>query len=43
MRVPKIKASPQELVEAAHGLFSYTVADLDPRLPPAIAEAGEIS
>jgi PhzF family phenazine biosynthesis protein len=28
------------LVEAALGLFSYTVADLDPRLPPAIAEAG---
>ncbi len=22
------------------GLFSYSVADLDPRLPPAIAEAG---
>jgi PhzF family phenazine biosynthesis protein len=32
--------APQELVEAALGLFSYTVADLDPRLPPAIAEAG---
>ncbi len=32
--------APQELVEAALGLFSYTGADLDPRLPPAIAEAG---
>jgi PhzF family phenazine biosynthesis protein len=32
--------APQELVETALGLFSYTVADLDPRLPPAIAEAG---
>lgn len=30
----------QGLVEAALGLFSYTVADLDPRLPPAIIEAG---
>src|SRR3954452_4528252 len=32
--------APRELVEAALGLFSYTVADLDPRLPAAIAEAG---
>jgi PhzF family phenazine biosynthesis protein len=32
--------APQELVEAALGLFSYTLSDLDPRLPPAIAEAG---
>ena len=32
--------APQELVEAALGLFSYAAADLDPRLPPAIAEAG---
>jgi PhzF family phenazine biosynthesis protein len=32
--------APQDLVEAALGLFSYAVADLDPRLPPAIAEAG---
>jgi predicted PhzF superfamily epimerase YddE/YHI9 len=32
--------APRELVEAALGLFSYTVADLDPRPPPAIAEAG---
>jgi PhzF family phenazine biosynthesis protein len=32
--------APQESVEAALGLFSYTVADLDPRLPPAITEAG---
>lgn len=32
--------APQELVEAALSLFSYTVADLDLRLPPAIAEAG---
>src|SRR4030081_2488477 len=30
--------APRELVEAALGLFSYSVADLDPRLPPAIAE-----
>jgi PhzF family phenazine biosynthesis protein len=30
----------QEAVEVALGLFSYTVADLDSRLPPAIAEAG---
>src|SRR3954449_6423014 len=28
--------APRELVEAALGLFAYTVADLDPRLPPAI-------
>jgi PhzF family phenazine biosynthesis protein len=33
-------SAPQELVAAALGLFSYTVGDLDPRLPPAIAEAG---
>jgi PhzF family phenazine biosynthesis protein len=32
--------APPELVEAALGLFAYSVADLDPRLPPAIAEAG---
>lgn len=32
--------APQALVEAALGLFSYTAADLDHRLPPAIAEAG---
>ncbi len=32
--------APEELVEAALSLFSYTVADLDPRLPPAIADAG---
>ena len=32
--------APRELVEAALGLFSLTSADLDPRLPPAIAEAG---
>jgi PhzF family phenazine biosynthesis protein len=32
--------APKELVETALGLFSYTVADLDPCLPPAIAEAG---
>jgi PhzF family phenazine biosynthesis protein len=31
---------PEELIETALGLFSYTVADLDPRLPPAIADAG---
>ncbi|WP_407160806.1 PhzF family phenazine biosynthesis protein [Bradyrhizobium sp. STM 3557] len=31
---------PEELVETALDLFSYTVADLDPRLPPAIIEAG---
>src|SRR5262249_7530420 len=29
-----------ELVETALNLFSYTVADLDPRLPPAVIEAG---
>ncbi|MBW7972647.1 PhzF family phenazine biosynthesis protein [Bradyrhizobium sp. BR 10289] len=32
--------APQELVAAALDLFSYDAADLDPRLPPAIAEAG---
>jgi PhzF family phenazine biosynthesis protein len=32
--------APQELVESALDLFSFTSADLDPRLPPAIAEAG---
>ena len=32
--------APRELVEAALDLFSLTSADLDPRLPPAIAEAG---
>ena len=32
--------APPELVEAALDLFSFTSADLDPRLPPAIAEAG---
>jgi PhzF family phenazine biosynthesis protein len=32
--------APDALVAAALGLFSYSVADLDPRLPPAIAEAG---
>jgi PhzF family phenazine biosynthesis protein len=32
--------APRELVEAALDLFSYSAADLDPRLPPAIAEAG---
>ena len=32
--------APKELVEAALSLFAYTVADLDSRLPPAIAEAG---
>jgi PhzF family phenazine biosynthesis protein len=32
--------APRELVEAALGLFSLSSADLDPRLPPAIAEAG---
>jgi PhzF family phenazine biosynthesis protein len=30
----------QQLVEAALALFAYGVADLDPRLPPAIIEAG---
>lgn len=33
-------AAPPALVEAALELFSFTAADLDPRLPPAIAEAG---
>jgi PhzF family phenazine biosynthesis protein len=32
--------APKELVAAALGLFSYTAADLDSRLPPTIAEAG---
>ncbi len=32
--------APRDLVEAALDLFSFTTADLDPRLPPAIAEAG---
>jgi PhzF family phenazine biosynthesis protein len=32
--------APKGLVEAALSLLSYCVADLDPRLPPAIAEAG---
>jgi PhzF family phenazine biosynthesis protein len=32
--------APKELVETALDLFSYGNADLDPRLPPAIAEAG---
>lgn len=34
------KPAPQALVEAALDLFSYTAGDLDPRLPPAMAEAG---
>jgi PhzF family phenazine biosynthesis protein len=33
-------AAPQDLVTACLDLFSYTSTDLDPRLPPAIAEAG---
>ena len=32
--------APEELIETTLSLFSYTVADLDPRLPPAIADAG---
>ncbi len=32
--------APRELVEAALGLFAYSASDLEPRLPPAIAEAG---
>ena len=32
--------APKELVETALGLFPYSLADLDPRLPPAIADAG---
>lgn len=32
--------APKELIANARGLFSYSVADLDPRLPPAIIEAG---
>ena len=32
--------APRELIAAALDLFSWTSADLDPRLPPAIAEAG---
>jgi PhzF family phenazine biosynthesis protein len=42
LQSPPTRSAPpqQELVEAALGLFSYTATDLDPRLPPAIAEAG---
>ena len=32
--------APAELVEAALGLFGYTAADLDPRIPPAIIHGG---
>lgn len=32
--------APRDLIEAALTLFSYTAEDLDPRLPPALAEAG---
>lgn len=34
------RPAPPELVEAALNLFSLASIDLDPRLPPAIAEAG---
>jgi len=34
------RPAPPELVDAALDLFSLGSADLDPRLPPAIAEAG---
>ncbi len=34
------RPAPPELVEAALDLFSLAPTDLDPRLPPAIAEAG---
>lgn len=42
LQSPRTKSAPapQVLVDAALGLFSYTAADLDPRLPPAMAEAG---
>lgn len=32
--------APAELVDAALNLFGYTVADLDPRIPPAIIHGG---
>jgi len=32
--------APSELVDAALALFGYTRADLDPRIPPALAHAG---
>ena len=34
------KAADPQIVSAALSLFSYTPDDLDPRIPPAIAEAG---
>jgi PhzF family phenazine biosynthesis protein len=34
------RPAPPELLEAALDLFAFTEADLDPRLPAAIAEAG---
>jgi PhzF family phenazine biosynthesis protein len=42
LQSPPTRSAPAapELVEAALGLFSFTAADLDPRLPPAVAEAG---
>lgn len=33
-------AAPADLVEAALALFGYTPADLDPRIPPALAHGG---
>lgn len=42
LQSPRTRSAPalRELVEAALDLFSLNIADLDPRLPPAIAEAG---
>jgi PhzF family phenazine biosynthesis protein len=42
LQSPPTRSAPasQDVIDAALGLFSYTVADLDPHLPPAIAEAG---
>jgi len=42
LRSPATHSKPadQELVEHVLALFAYSATDLDPRLPPAIAEAG---
>lgn len=42
LQSPRTQSAPasRELVEAALDLFSLNDGDLDPRLPPAIAEAG---
>ena len=42
LQSPATRSVPadRELIESGLALFSYSVDDLDPRLPPAIAEAG---